>query len=229
MRDVLVDLFPLVVGAAVVPLYAVAVLLLLQSSGGPLKALAFVSGGVTVRLVQGIVFGLVIGAACQANSEPGPKLIVSTLLLIVGVLLLATAARLWRKQDDTDAPTPQWMRALKGLSAFGAIGAGALFPLVAAKQWVFTLSAIGVISEVGLTGKASAGVYVLFVLATQTFALAPIAMTAVAPHRAAWLLEATRVWLERNNRGIVLVMSLVVGGWFLVKGITGLIGQGLRT
>jgi hypothetical protein len=95
MGYVIVDLLPLIVGAAVVPLYSIAALLLLQSKGGPLKAIALVAGGVTMRVVQGIVFGLVIGTACQEDSEPGPKLIVSTLLLIVGILLLVTAFKQW--------------------------------------------------------------------------------------------------------------------------------------
>jgi hypothetical protein len=223
MGYVIVDLLPLIVGAAVVPLYSIAVLLLLQSKGGLLKAIAFVSGGLAVRLVQGILFGLVIGIACQANSEPGPKLIVSTLLLIVGILLLVTAFKQWRKQDDPDAPTPQWMSAVSGFSALKAAGAGALFPLIAVKQWVFMLSAIGVIGEAGLSGKASVGVYLFFVLATQTLVLGPILAYTVAPQWAAKPLEATRAWLERNNRAIVILMSLIIGVWFLFKGITGLI------
>jgi hypothetical protein len=211
MGYVIVDLFPLIVGAAVMPLYSIAVLLLLQSKGGLLKAIAFVFDGVAVRLVQGILFGFVIGRACQANSEPGPKLIVSTLLLIVGILLLVTAFKQWRKQDDPDAPTPQWMSAVRGFSALRALGAGGLFPLIAVKQWVFTLSAIGVIGEAGLGGKASVGVYLFFVLATQTLVLGPILAYTVAPHWAAKPLETTRAWLERNNRAIVIVMSLVIG------------------
>jgi hypothetical protein len=224
MGHVIVDLLPLIVGATVVPFYAIAVLLLLQGKGGLPNAIAFVSGGVIVRLVQGVLFGLVIGEACRANSERSPKLIVSTLLLIVGILLLVTAFRQWRKQDDPDAPTPQWMTVMGGVSALGAIGAGAIFPLIAVKQWVFTLSALGVIGEAGLGWNASVGLYLLFVLATQTFALAPILACAVAPHWSAKPLEAARAWLEQNNRGIVIAMSLIIGAWFLFKGITGLIG-----
>jgi hypothetical protein len=212
------------VGAAVVPLYLIAVLLLLQSKSGLLKALAFVAGGVTVRLVQGILFGLVIGPACKANSEPGPRLIVSTLLLIVGMLLLVTALRQWRKQDDPDAPTPRWMSAIVGLSALKAVGAGAVFPIIAVKQWVFTLSAIGVIGEVGPGGVADVGAYLIFVLGTQTLVLPAILTYAVAPHRTAKPLQATQAWLERNNRAIVITMSLVLGVWFLFKGISGLTG-----
>jgi hypothetical protein len=224
MGYVVVELLPLIMGAAVVPLYSIAVLFLLQSQGGQLKAIAFVAGGVSVRMVQGILFALVIGAACKENSEPGPKLIVSTLLLIVGILLLVTAFKQWRKQDDPDAPTPQWMSAMGGLSAFQAVGAGALFPVIAVKQWVFTLSAIGVIGEAGLGGAASAGVYLFFVLATQTLVLAPIIAHALAPQRTAKSLKATQAWLERHNRAIVMGMSLLFGAWFLFKGIAGLIG-----
>jgi uncharacterized integral membrane protein len=122
MGYVVVELLPLMVGAAIVPLYSIGALLLLQSKGGLLKAGALVAGGVTVRVVQGIVFGLVLGRACQDNSEPGPTLIVAILLLIVGILLLVTAFKQWQKQEDPDAPTPQWMSALSSFSALKAAG-----------------------------------------------------------------------------------------------------------
>jgi uncharacterized membrane protein YidH (DUF202 family) len=224
LGDVILNLLPLIVGAAVVPLYSITVLLLLQSKGGLLKAVAFVAGGVAVRLVQGVVFGFVIGAACKANSEPGPRLVVSTLLLTVGILLLVAALKQWRKEEDPDAPTPKWMSAIGKLSALKALGAGALFPVIAVKQWVFTLSALGVIGEFGPGGAADVGAYLFFVLATQTLVLVPILASALAPHRTAKPLQATQAWLERNNRAIVMVMSLVFGVWFLFKGVTGLIG-----
>ncbi|QDT75689.1 GAP family protein [Lacipirellula limnantheis] len=124
MRDVIVELLPLIVGAAVVPLYSIAVLFLLQSKGGLLNAIAFVAGGVTVRLLQGILFGLVFGVACQASSEADPKIIVSTLLLITGILLLVTAFMQRQEPDDPDAPPPQWISTIVGLSALKAVGAG---------------------------------------------------------------------------------------------------------
>jgi hypothetical protein len=224
MRYTIVDLLPMILGAAVVPLYSVAALLFLQSERGLLKAVAFVAGGVAVRLVQGIVIALVIGAACKEYPEPGPNLIVSTLLLVIGILLLVTAYKQWGKQGDSDAPTPQWMSTVKGLSPLKAVGAGALFPVIAVKQWVFTLSAIGVIAESGPGGAGDVGVYLVYVLATQMFVLAPIVMSTVAPNWAAKRLGGIQSWLERNNRSIVIGMSLVFGVWFLFKGISGLIG-----
>jgi hypothetical protein len=223
MRHVIVELLPLIVGAAVVPLYSIAVLLLLQGKGGLLKAIAFVAGGITVRLLQGILFGLLLDAACQANSEADPKLIVSTLLLLTGILLLVTAFRQWQEPDDPDAP-PQWISTIAGLSALKAVGAGALFVTIAVKQWVFTLSAISVIGEAGPGGKANVGVYLFYVLATQSLVMTPILVSAAAPHQSAQPLKAAQVWLERHNRRIVIMMSLMFGAWFLFKGISGWVG-----
>jgi hypothetical protein len=61
-------------------------------------------------------------------------------------------------------------------------------------------------------------------LATQTLVLAPILPTAVAPQQALRLPEAAQSWLERNNREIAVTVSLIFGGLFLYKGVTGLIG-----
>lgn len=206
------------------PFYPIVVLVLLQGQSGLVKALAFVAGNVAVRLAQGVLFGLVLGSAMGASSEDGQRLGVSTLLLIVGILLLITAVKKWQKAEDPDAPPPQWMTAISDLSAVKAVGAGALFVTIAIKQWVFTLSAIGVISEAGLGEAAGMGLYLFYALATQTLVLTPILVCAVAPQQSARLLKAAQSWLERRNRVIVIAVSLVFGVWFLYKGVSGLIG-----
>lgn len=206
-----------------VPFYPIAVLLMLQGPGGLVKAVAFMAGNIAVRLAQGVFFGLVLGTAVAASSEDGQRLGVST-LLIVGILLLVTAIKKWRKEDDPDAPPPKWMSAIGGLSSPKAVGAGALLAIVAVKQWVFTLSAIGVIGEAELGEAASTGLYLIYVLATQTLVLLPIAACTVTPHRAARLLKAAEIWLERHNTTIVITVSVIFGAWFSYKGVTGLIG-----
>jgi hypothetical protein len=221
---VIADLLLLIVGATAVPFYPIVVLLMLQSQGGLVNAIAFVVGNIAVRLAQGVLFGLVFGVAVAASSKDGQRLGVSTLLLIVGILLLITAVKKWQKDEDPDAPPPRWMAALSGLSAAKAFGAGALFATVAVKQWVFTLSAIGVIGEAELGEAASAGLYLIYVLATQTLVLLPILTYAAAPQRATRPLKAAETWLERNNRSIVISVSLIFGVWFSYKGVTGLIG-----
>lgn len=224
MNSVLLELLPLILGAALVPLYPIVVLLLLLGEGGLRTASAFVVGVLAVRLAQGVLFGWVFGAAAEAYPDDGPQLIASTLLLVLGLLLLLAGFKKWRKQPDLDDPPPQWMAALAGLSPLQAVGAGAVFVSIAVKQWVFTLTAIDVIQGAALEKAASASLYLFFMLATQTLALLPILVYAIAPQRSAKPLAAAQAWLERNNRPIVIGVSLLFGLWFLVKGLVGLIG-----
>jgi hypothetical protein len=224
MEPVVANLLPLIVAAAVLPAWIIITLLLLRGKGGVIKAAAFAAGALAVRLLQGILFGLIFGAATDGADEQEASVIASTLLLVVGILLLVTAVKKWRKEDDPDAPPPQWMTALGGLSALKAFGMGALLMAVALKQWVFTLSAIAVIEEAQLDPAGSVLSYLFFVLAAQSLVLAPVIAAALAPAQSARLLDATLGWLERNNRVITIAVSLIFGAWFLWKGLTGLIG-----
>jgi len=224
MNDVLLALVPLILGAALVPIYPILVLLLLLGEGGSRTAMALVAGALTVRLAQGLLLGPVFGAVAEAYPQEGPRLIASTLLLVLGLLLLLAAYQKWRKQPDPDDPPPQWMAALAGLSPIKAFGAGALFVTLAVKQWVFTLTAIDVIQG-GMPSVAGfAGLYLFFTLATQALVLPPILAYAIAPQRAATPLRAAQGWLDRNSRTIAISVSLIFGLAFFYKGLTGLIG-----
>ena len=224
MDTVIVGLLPLIVGAALLPVWIIMALFLLRGEGGLLKAAAFAAGAMTARVVQGILFGFIFGEATDASGEAGANLITSTLLLVLGIVMLISAVRKWRKEEDPDAPPPKWMEILGGMSAIQAFGMGALLMTLAIKQWVFTLSAIAVIEQGELSQAGNVLVYLFFVLAAQSLVLAPILVSAVAPAQSTRLLDASHGWLERNNRAIVIAASSIFGVWFLWMGIAGLIG-----
>jgi hypothetical protein len=106
------------------PAWIILALFLLRGEGGVLKALAFAAGAMTVRVVQGVLFGFVFSEATDASGEGGSDLITSTLLLVLGILVLISAVKKWRKEEDPDAPPPKWMETLGGLSAIQAFGMG---------------------------------------------------------------------------------------------------------
>ena len=222
MNEVLVNLLPLMIGAMAVPLYPIIVLLLLQGQGGLGRAGAFVAGNVSVRLLQGLLFLFVFGAVEEAYPSTGPSLITSTLLLVIGILLLVTGYRKWRKEEDPDAPPPGWMDGISGLSTVKAFGAGALIIVIGVKHWVFTLAAIGVIETAGLDNWSSTILYLLFILATQVLVLAPLLAFALAPGASAKPLAAIHGWLEQNNRVIMIAVSVIFGLLFFYNGVTGL-------
>ena len=107
MTDVFVDLIPLIVAATLAPIFPIIVLLLLQSERGLGKAIAFVIGAVTVRLAQGVIFGLVFRSAVEAESAAGLQLIAPTLLTILGILLLVAGVKKVRKEDDGEDGEPK--------------------------------------------------------------------------------------------------------------------------
>ena len=224
LGSVLVALLPLMIGAAVVPIPIIIVLLLLSNQGGLLKGAAFVGGAIAVRLAQGVVFGYIFASDPAATSETGGSLIVSTLLLVVGVLMLITAFRKWNKEEDPDGPPPRWMAALGGLSAPKAFGMGAALVAISAKQWVFTLSAIGVIGQAQLGPPASTALFLCYALAVQALGLIAVIAYAMAPRSAGPALVQASEWLERNDRQIMVAFSLIFGLFFLFKGIAGLAG-----
>ncbi len=227
MTDVFVDLIPLIVAATLAPVFPIIVLLLLQSERGLGKAIAFVVGAVTMRLAQGVIFGLVFASAVEAETAAGLQLIAPTLLTVVGILLLVAGVKKVRQEEDGEDSEPKWMSRLSDLTMLKAVGGGALLMLLSVKHWVFTLSAIAVIEEAQPGLNAGVALYLIFTLATQMLVLPPILAFAVAPQKSAKPLAAAQAWLQRHNRVIVMIVSLVFGTWFSFQGISGLLSFGV--
>jgi hypothetical protein len=226
MGSVIVSLLPLIIGSAVVPVQIIIDILLLKNpKQGLLKASAYVGGMTTMRLLQGLVFGLILtgNASATASESSGKGPIVSTLLLVLGIFFLITAYKQWRKDDDPDAPPPKWLAMIDSLTPLKAFGIGFGLMLIGAKFWVFTLTAIAVIGEAKLGQPSSTIVYLLFVLLAESLLLIPILVRLVLPGQSKAFLDGTSDWLTRHNRVIVIVVSLVFGLLFLYQGASGLL------
>jgi hypothetical protein len=173
------------------------------------------------RLLQGAVFGFVF--AGTALPEAGKRPVISTLLLVLGILLLTTAYKKLQGGDDPDAPPPKWLTLIDQATPLKALGIGLGLPLVAAKLWVFTLSALATISAAQLGQPSSTIAFFLFILFAESLLILPIIFRIVMPVRSKNTLAHFSAWLNQNNRAIVIVVSFVFGLWFLYSGISGLI------
>ncbi len=222
MGAIVLDLLPILVSAALVPAWIILVLILLTEQQGVWKATGFVAGGLVMRLLQGYLFGMVLVAGDDVGPTARP--IVSTLLLVLGLLLLTKGYMAWSKQEDPDEPPPKWLTAMGTLSPLQAFGVGAGLTLVAVKQWVFTLSAIGTISQAAPGLPTAQLLFLFYTLGSLALLIALILVAAIAPGPSSRLLPALRGWMERNNRPLVMAVSLLFGTFFLWKGVTGLLG-----
>lgn len=226
MGTVIVSLMPFIIGSAVVPVQVIIDILLLKSPRqGLLKASAYVGGMTTLRLMQGLIFGLILTNSTAASTEEagGKSPIVLTLLLILGIFLLITAYRLWRKEDDPDAPPPKWLTMIDSLTPIKAFGIGFGLLLIGAKFWVFTLGAIALIGEASLGQPYSTAAFILFVLLAESLLLLPILVRIFVPQRSKALLESVSNWLSKYNRQIMIIVSLIFGVLFMYQGINGLL------
>lgn len=216
-------LLPLILGCALEPIETVITIMLLSTPSRLRAAGSWVAGHVSTRLLQGLVFGTILHwGARRADSSHSHRWIVSTILLVVAVLFLVTAARALFSDDDPDAPPPKWMTMLTSASPGKAFFIGAGVITVSVKAWVFTLAAIGVIGSAGLDRAANIGSYVLFVALAASVNLLIIGMAAVFPQRSRSVLDRMLRWLQEHDRPIVIVVGLVFGIWFGVKALTGL-------
>lgn len=223
MTDLWTSLIPLIIGGALVPIQIIITILLLRSGAGRITAVAWVAGMTTVRLGQGLVFGLVLGGgASSGSSSDGPGTAVSLLLLVLAVVFYVTAARQLLRHPDEDAPPPKWMAIIDGIRPGKAYLLGVGLLAVGAKFWVFTLGAIAAIADAGLGTVPSIATFLVFVALTESIHLLALGVAYLLPQRSASVLARISGLLEAYNRPIMIVLGLVFGTWFLVKALGGL-------
>jgi len=222
VSDVLIDLVPVAIGAAAVPVVMVITLLLLNSPAGVPAATLWVAGTITIRLLQGLVFGAVIPAPEGSADDPAP--IASLVLLVLSIVLLTTAVKkiIGASDPDDASEPPRWMTAFDSVSPGRAFVYGAVLPLIAVKQWVFTLGAISILEEGELDRGVGIAAYVGFVLVVTAPSIVFVALAALFPARSARTLEAARSWLVARNDQILIVLGLVFGVFFGVRALDGL-------
>ena len=223
MREVWSGLVPLILGSAVEPIEIAITIMLLATPARLRAAGAWVAGHVLTRLLQGLVFGTILHwGARMSHQTSGRHWITATILLIVALIFLVTAARELLSGDDPDKPPPKWMTMLTSATPTKAFFIGVGVMVVSVKAWVLTLAAIGVIGNAGMGRATNAVIYLVFVALAASGNLLVIGAAALLPGQSRALLERTLSWIQRNDRYIMIGVGLVFGIWFGVKGLHGL-------
>jgi hypothetical protein len=222
MVELWTTLAPLVIGSAVVPTQMVVTFVLLRSSRG--KAAAWIAGMAAVRVLQGVLFGLVFSeAGSPATPSGAPRIMAGGLLLALAALFYATALRhALGAEDAAAAAAPKWLSRVESMPGLAAFGAGAGYVAISPEKWVFSLSAIGAITDAALGRRASILSFAAFVGLTLSGSLAVFGFATVAPERSATVLSRVGGWLGRHTRGIAVVLGGAFGTWFLLKALSAL-------
>lgn len=222
VTDMWSSLLPLIAGSAFEPIELIITIMLLGTPLGVRAAGAWIGGHVSTRLLQGLIFGMILHwGKRDAQSHHAHHWIVSTILLVVALLFLVTVARELFGADDPAAPPPKWMTMLTSASPTIAFLIGAGIVAVSLKAWVFTLAAISVIGNAELGRAANVVSYVVFVALAAIGNLLIVGLAAIFPGRSRPVLDRTLAWLQHNDRPIMIVVGFVFGVWFGIKALNG--------
>jgi threonine/homoserine/homoserine lactone efflux protein len=219
MTELWTTLIPLAIATAVLPIQVAITILMLRSAGGRARAGAWIAGMTLVRLAQYAVFGLILERAMD-DAATGTSPVEGALLLVVGVLLLVSAARKVADQPDEDAPPPRWMTMVDGIGAGRAFLMGTGLVALSPKLWAFTLGAIGAIQDAELAPAAGWTAFIVWVVAAEALHLLALLAAVVSPARAEVLLARASDALTRHSRAVMIAVSLVFGVWFLLKAMS---------
>ena len=221
MTAMWLSLVPLILVSALMPIELVITIMLVGTPGRSRTAASAVAGMVAVRLLQGLVFGMILHWGARDETDSGHRWVVSAVLLVVAILLFVTAIREFLHAPDPDDPPPKWMTALTSMTAAKAFLVGAGVILISVKLWIFMFGAIGIIGDAGMDRPANVATYILFVLLATSTHLAIVAAAGFFPQRSKAFLDGALRWLQDHNRVIMIVLGLVFGTWLLVKALHG--------
>ena len=203
---------PFAVGLAVSPFPLVAMVLILGTPhgrvNGPVFALASIAGMAAVGALV-----LVLAGDEAATDSGAPARWVTWLRLVLGLLLLAYAAKgfLRRPPADAEQKTPGWMRALDSLTVVGAAGMGVLLSALNPKNLVLAVAGAAAIAQQDLPAGQAAGALAVMVAIGTLGVTVPLAMTLVLGARGDAALGSVKDWMVRNNGLIIAVVALIFG------------------
>jgi hypothetical protein len=197
--------------------------MLLRKGRGPVEAIAFVSGIVVVKLLQGLIFGAIFGAYdVNHHRSEIEEIIVATLLIVVGLLMWAAALKPLIQGDDPDGPPPAWMRMLSAITPIKAFGLGTALVTTSSRSWLFTLAAIGIITRADMGPALSVLAFLIYIVGTIALVVTPIILSVHSAGR----FNAMAYWLQKHDRIVMIVASLAIGAFFIWNGTSSLLALG---
>jgi hypothetical protein len=220
MSDLLPQLILLAVGGSIAPPLLLLTILFLASQRSLLNPTMLVLGYLAVCAAIGVV-GLILFAS-MTGAESIVLMIDRGMSLIVGGLLIAVGLRnLLFNAPSSGALVARWIDSVRSITPTKVFGIGtALFPIQIKNLAIF-IACMNLIAMANLSphGSIVALVVVLVVFAIPAVVL--IGLYAAVPRQATTMLGSLGAWMQENNRTITVVLCLMFGAFFLVRGLLG--------
>ena len=221
MNDIIPSLITLALAAAFQPPKIIALLVLLQTKRGTINGLAYITGMFLFRLLFGFSFWFLASSIEESIESSGGKfgILVSTVLMILGLLLLINALRHAFSAPQEDQVNPAWMYKLENVSPLRAGLVGIAFLALDPKDWITDLAAVNLIADADLGGTESFLAYLLYLLVSMLLLVVPLLLMWVSPGLAKRVLGDLNTWMKRHSRTIEIITAMLFGLMFLAIGL----------
>jgi hypothetical protein len=221
MGQAIGQILPLAVGVAISPVPIIAVVLMLVTPRARVNGPAFVIGWLGGLAIVGAIV-LIVSPGTSSDSG-GPATWVNVLKLLLGLALVAMAAKQWRGRPhgEEEQPVPKWMGAIDGFTAPKALAAGAVLSGLNPKNLLLAVAAAVAIAQTEISGGEQAVAYLVFALISSVGVAVPVAIYFALGESAAELLQRLKRWMAHNNAVIMSVLLLVIGAKLVGDAISG--------
>jgi len=193
----------------------VAVIALLSLSSGVRRALAFITGWLLAIGIIAVLMVLVLQGQDFHVRTTSPSRAASAVEVLLGCLLLAVVVRMYRRPQDKpkNQAQPKWLARVDSSHWLLEVVVG-----VAMLSYALTLTAAAETLKAHVGPLDAVLVGLVFAATSIITIAAPLVVVAVAPERAATVLERWRTWVLAHSRWILLVALTVIGALLIARG-----------
>ncbi|MGW0822095.1 GAP family protein [Streptomyces sp. NPDC002845] len=212
MGRTLGEVLSLAAGVAISPLPVMAIILVLATPRGRRNGLLFLAGWVLGLSALGAVM-LAIAGPAEASVEKQPARWVGGLKLGLGVLLLLSGARQWRRRpaDPSQVQLPKWIAAIDRLSPVKIFGLAVALSAANIKNAPLTIAASAAIAASGIPVGQQVASLTVFVIIASLGLLVPLGVYLVMGERAQRTLGSWKDWSAQHNTAVLAVLFFVLG------------------
>ncbi len=212
MGEAIGQLLPLAVGAALSPMPIVAMVLVLVTPRARTNGPAFLLGWVLgIAVVGGVL--LVVAGPTDPTDQGDPAAWVGWLQLVLGLLLVGAAVRMWRgrPQEGDAVERPGWMEAIATFTPLRAAAIGAFVGVVNPKNLLLVVGGAAAVAQTGIPGSEQAVAWAVFTVIASIGVGLPLGIYLALGPRAADVLDRLEAWLVRESAVIMAVLCLILG------------------
>jgi hypothetical protein len=212
MSDLLAEVVPLALGAAISPVVFLVQLTTLTGPRPISRGAALLAGAAVVLIVISTIGVLLGGTGFSSNDT-----LKATLNVVLGALLMAVGLRALLKPPQPKSREPDE----KPKSIGGSFVSGAAAMGSNVTSFALYVPALALIAGSGLPLGQRGLAALVILLITLSVAWVPLFLAAAVPAASTRLLPALGNWMTANDRWIQVILGLGFGIWLLVKGIQG--------